>query len=207
MTDSRLRAPGAVGSCGGGAVSDRDSARLVEEAKRELARLVPILDVLTGDLDAPTARARPAADEWSPVEIVCHLRDEESLDFGARVRVVLDGGSAFVPIDPERWAVERRYREMALAPTLDELRRLRAETLGLLDSVAPERLQAAVAHKRLGSLSGLDLLAAWVAHDRLHLQQLVATLTRLWADRWKPLRVEYAGPIPYPRAEAPRSQP
>ena len=56
-------------------------------------------------------RARPVPDEWAPVEIVCHLRDEEAEDFGARVRVILDGGGTFTPIDPERWAVARRYRD------------------------------------------------------------------------------------------------
>ena len=44
----------------------------------------------------------------------------------------------------------------------------------------------------------LDLLAAWVTHDLLHLAQLAATLARTGADRWAPLRTEYAGPIPYP---------
>jgi len=39
-----------------------------------------------------------------------------------------------------------------------------------------------------------------VAHDRLHLAQLAATLARTWANRWAPLRSEYAGPIPYERA-------
>jgi hypothetical protein len=41
------------------------------------------------------------------------------------------------------------------------------------------------------------LLAAWVTHDRLHLTQLAATLARLGANRWSPLRADYAGPIPY----------
>jgi len=31
----------------------------------------------------------------------------------------------------------------------------------------------------------------------LHLAQLAATLARLWATRWAPLRTDYAGPIPY----------
>lgn len=48
-----------------------------------------------------------------------------------------------------------------------------------------------------GRLSGLDLLAAWVTHDRLHLHQLAGTLARLWASRWGPLQTDYAGPIPY----------
>ena len=37
--------------------------------------------------------------------------DEEVEDFGARLRVVLEGGDSFKPIDPERWVVERRYLE------------------------------------------------------------------------------------------------
>ena len=180
-----------------------DPASLLGEARRELARLVPLLDTLTGDLDAATARTRPAPDEWAPIEILCHLRDEEYLDFGARLRAVLDGQSAFVPIDPERWVEERRYRESALVPTLDDLRACRAESLAFLASVSPARLQAAVSLPRLGPLSGLDLLVAWVAHDRLHLCQLAGTLARLWANRWTPLKAEYAGPIPYaPRRQA-----
>lgn len=51
-------------------------------------------------------------------------------------------------------------------------------------------------------MSGLDLVAAWVTHDRLHLAQLAATLARTGANRWAPLRTEYAGPIPYPPAGA-----
>jgi hypothetical protein len=175
-----------------------DPTRLLGEARRELGRLLPALDALLTDVDDATWRARPAPTEWAPVEIVCHLRDEETEDFGARLRVVVEGGRQFTPIDPERWAVERRYREAAPREALDALRARRASNLELLAGIAPERLRAAVSTPRLGSLSGLDVLAAWVAHDRLHLAQLAATLARGWATRWAPLRVDYAGPIPYP---------
>lgn len=174
-----------------------DPARLLGEARRELARLAPLLDVLTGDLDAATVCTRPTPGEWAPIEIVCHLRDEDHEDFGARLRAVLDGQSAFLPIAPERWVDERRYREAELARTLDDLRTRRADNLALLASISPEHLRAAVAHPRLGPLSGMDLLVAWVAHDRLHVRQLAGTLARLWANRWAPLNAEYAGPIPY----------
>jgi hypothetical protein len=97
--------------------------------------------------------------------------------------VVLEGGASFAPIDPERWAVERRYLE--------------ADGPQALVAIAPARLTTAVEHPRAGALSGLDLLAAWVTHDRLHLAQLASTLARLWATRWAPLRVDYAGPIPH----------
>jgi len=174
-----------------------DPATLLAEARRDLARLMPALDALLAGLDETTWRARPAPAEWALVEIVCHLRDEEAEDFGARVRVVLEGGPAFTPIDPERWAVERRYRDAAPDEALEALRALRTASLARLAGAPPDRLTATRPQARFGPLSGLDLLAAWVTHDRLHLAQLTATLARLGAMRWAPLKTEYAGPIPY----------
>jgi hypothetical protein len=180
-----------------------DPAALLAAARAELARAAEALDRLLGGLDAAAWRARPAPGEWAPVEIVCHLRDEEVEDFGARARVVVDGGAAFAPIDPERWAVERRYLDADGPATLAAFRDRRAASLAWLKGLSPDRLAGTVTHPRAGALSGLDLLAAWVTHDRLHLAQLAATLARGWADRWAPLRSEYAGPIPYPPSGSP----
>jgi hypothetical protein len=174
-----------------------DPGTLLASVRADLARLPRILEALLEGVDAATWRERPAADEWSPIEIVCHLRDEETEDFGARVRVVVDRGATFAGIDPARWAEQRAYRDTDPTAALADLRERRAATLVFLDGVAPDRLRYAVSHPRLGTLSGLDLLAAWVTHDRLHLTQLAATLARLGARRWAPLRAEYAGPIPY----------
>ena len=174
-----------------------DPAMLLGSTRTELARLPRILDDLLGDVETATWRERPAPAEWSAVEIVCHLRDEETEDFGARLRVVVEGGTTFAPIDPARWAEDRRYRDTDPKTALAAFGERRAATLALLAALAPERLRHAVSHPRLGTLSGLDLLAAWTTHDRLHLAQLAATLARVGARRWAPLRAEYAGPIPY----------
>jgi hypothetical protein len=177
-----------------------DPAALLAEARRALAPLPDLVETLVADLDPARWRARPAPDEWAPVEIVCHLRDEEAEDFPARLRLIVEGGTAFAPIDPQGWVDARRYRETDPRTALAALRAGRAASLAWLATVDPERLRASVVHPRLGALGGLDVLAAWVAHDRLHLAQLAATLARSWADRWAPLRVDYAGPIPYGHA-------
>ena len=174
-----------------------DAATLLASAQADLARLPPILDALLADLEGTTWRERPAPTEWSPVEIVCHLRDEEVEDFGARLRVVVACGNAFTPIDPARWAQERAYRDADPPAALASFYERRAATLAFISALAPERLPHVVNQPRLGPLSGLDLLVAWVTHDRLHLAQLAATLARIGARRWAPLRAEYAGPIPY----------
>lgn len=173
------------------------SDMLLAEARRELGRLPAVLEALLAGVDPSDARTRPAPDEWSPVEILCHLRDEETEDFGARLRVIVDGAGEFAPIAPERWAKERRYHDANLPDVLEALRVRRQASLDLLASVAPDTLTGSRPHRRLGRLSGLDILAAWVAHDRIHLAQLAGTLAQIWALRWAPLRAEYAGPIPY----------
>jgi len=178
-------------------VSAHDPVTLLPTARRELARLPGVIDALLTELDDETWRGQPAPSEWSPLEIVCHLRDEEQDDFGARIRVIAEGGTRFVPIDPERWAAERRYAEDDPRAAVSELKRRRRDNLGFLALLDPMTLTHVVDQPRLGKMSGLDLVAAWVTHDRLHLAQLTATLARLGAERWKGLRTEYAGPIPY----------
>src|SRR5512145_3400552 len=102
-----------------------DGSALVIESRRELARYPALLGSLLAGLDAGTWRARPAPAEWSPVEIVCHLRDEEAEDFGARVRVVVEGGDRFTAIDPEGWTRDRRYRDAEPAAALGAFRERR----------------------------------------------------------------------------------
>lgn len=175
----------------------QDPTALLASARRDLARLPAALDALLSDVDDALWRARPAPKEWAPLEIVCHLRDEENEDFGARVRVVIEGGTSFARIDPARWAEERRYLDETPRTVLRVLKQSRRDTLAFLAVLDPSRLTRVVDQPRLGKMSGLDLVAAWVTHDRLHLAQLVSTLAKLGADRWAPLRTDYAGPIPY----------
>jgi hypothetical protein len=174
-----------------------DPAHVLSAARGELARYPGVLDGLLGGADAATWNARPAANEWSPAEIICHLRDEEVEDFRARVQAILAGAGRFTAIEPERWAVERRYVDADGPAVLAEFERRRAASLRFLDDLTTDRLTGAAERPSAGTLSGLDLVVAWVAHDRLHLAQLAATLARTWATRWSPLRADYAGPIPY----------
>src|SRR5262249_56224495 len=67
------------------------------------------------------------------------------------------GRPQLTPIDPEGWAVERRYLEddgpAALATFLER----RAASLGSLAAIEPARLTATLAHRRTGPLSPLPI--------------------------------------------------
>ena len=176
----------------------RDVTGMLTSVRTDLARLPRLLEALLGDLEAMAWRERPAPAEWSPLEIVCHLRDEETEDFGARLRAVVEGGGELPPIDPETWAVERRYQDARLAEVREDLRARRQASLELLATMTPAMLTTSRPLGTRWRLSGADVIAAWVTHDRLHLAQLAGTLARLWASQWPDLLTGYAGPIPYP---------
>ena len=175
-----------------------DPVSALAASRRALERLPDVLDALAGDLDPAIARTRPAQDEWAPVEILCHLRDEETEDFGARLRAVVNGEGSFAPINPVSWVEARRYLDADTREVLAALRARRRASVDYLDKIDASRLDAAIPLGKLGPLSGLDVLVAWAAHDQLHLAQLASTLARLWANRWPEQKAEYAGPIPYP---------
>jgi len=164
-----------------------DPTVLLPHVRRELARLPGIVDALLTELEDDTWRTPPAPKEWSPLEIVCHLRDEEQDDFGARIRVIATAGTRFEPIDPERWVVERGYAADDSRAAVMSLKQRRRDNLAFLSVLDAGSLTHVVDQPRLGRMSGLDLLAAWVTHDRLHLAQLTATLARLGARRWPTL--------------------
>ena len=69
-----------------------------------------VFDALTRGVSEEQARWKPASDQWSILEVVNHLADEEVEDFRHRLDLTLHRpGEPWPPIDPEVWARERQY--------------------------------------------------------------------------------------------------
>ena len=171
------------------------------EAYRELAidRRVDRLERTPGELEGAIAGKtdaelgrRPDARNWSPKEIVCHLRDVEEL-FQIRFHTVLAldeprilvlganaadlvpwriGGAIGHPLDPARWAEERQYLRNDTVQALAALQRRRAEVLTLLRSLAPADWARGGIHLSRGRQTLGDWVASLAAHDDNHLDQL-----------------------------------
>jgi hypothetical protein len=140
----------------------------------QLASTPAAVRALLAGLPDDVARWRPAAGKWSLLEVLCHLADEERQDFRLRLRLVLESTEAPWPdIDPAGWAGQRQYNGREVAASLVDFERERAESLKWLGGLRHVRWEAAHHHPRLGSLHAGDLLAAWVAHDLVHLRQMV----------------------------------
>ncbi len=159
-----------------------------------LARGAETIAALARGLSAEQARWRPAPGEWSALEIVNHLYDEEREDFRVRLRLTLEDPSQdWPPIDPEGWAVQRAYNERDLDESLAAFLGEREASLAWLRSLQAPNWDQARRHPAGFTLRAGDLLAAWVAHDLLHIRQLAATHWAYVAQAAAPYSVEYAG--------------
>lgn len=117
---------------------------------------------------------RPAPAKWSRLEIVCHLRDEEREDFHARVRHALAADPAPpAPIDPPGWVASRDYAAQDYATVLAEFLSERDASVRWLRGLESPNWDSALQHLQLGPMTARLFLANWLAHDALHLRQIV----------------------------------
>lgn len=165
-------------------------ARLLQS----LAATGTAIPQLIGAVDEADARWKPPDGAWSILEIVRHLGDEEVDDFRARLRATLmDPEREWKPIDPEGWARERRYNEDGLAASVDRFVQQRQASLAWLKQLEQPAWEQAYQHPKFGPIAAGDLLAAWVAHDCLHVRQIAKRLFQLAERDAKPFNVGYAG--------------
>ena len=149
--------------------------------------------LVTGVTEAQ-ARWKPDAASWSILEVVNHLLDEEREDFRQRIDYTLHRpGEAWPPIDPGGWVTARRYNERDPDASLAALMAERQRSLDWLRSLtAPDWETSAIAPWGEPFAAG-NLLAAWVAHDLLHLRQLVELHYAWTTAALAPYTCVYAG--------------
>ncbi len=121
--------------------------------------------------------------KWSLLQVVCHLRDEESEDFRTRLRMVLETpGVQFPGINPTGWVVERNYAGQDYDTVVREFLQARDESIDWLTGLRDPIWENATIHPRLGPMSGHFILANWLAHDHLHIRQIIRLQYDFLAD-------------------------
>jgi hypothetical protein len=149
---------------------------------------------LVDGVDTVQARWRPSPDEWSILEVINHLYDEEVEDFRLRLQITLrDPKEPWPANDPVRKVTERNYNSRDLGASLENYLDERTVSLEWLRTL--EEPQWANEHiiPNVGSLRAGDLLTSWVAHDLLHLRQLNELHFYYQRNLAQPYSVDYAG--------------
>lgn len=143
-----------------------------------------IIDQLTLDkqvvsvllrIETPDAQQwRPSADHWCMLEVVCHLVDEEVDDFRTRVKAALNPEQhSFTPIDPEGWVKARQYMQQDYQSKLQEWLSERDKSIAWLNSLQQPNWNSCLVHDILGPMTAGQLLANWLAHDYMHIRQIL----------------------------------
>lgn len=165
-----------------------------EHLVNSLERFGHMLPEVVCGVSDEDARWKPADGAWSILEVVCHLADEEEFDFGLRTRLTLTNpAQPWPPIDPEGWAVERDYNAKNLGDVVRRFTELRRQSVRWLRELKDPNWKQAYQHPQFGPFPAGDLLAAWTAHDCLHLRQIAKRMYQLVQRDAGEHSVRYAG--------------
>lgn len=148
---------------------------------------------LVQDVSPDQGHYKPSQDDWSMVEVINHLYDEEREDFRQRVDTILHKpGDSLPPINPEAWVIEREYNLRALEPSLENFLEERGRSVRWLATLEAPNWDLTFTKDDFSIRAG-DVMVSWVAHDQLHMRQLIELQRALTVRDSTPYQVDYAG--------------
>jgi hypothetical protein len=155
----------------------------VAECSEILVRTPGLLVAWLSGLPPDWVTADEGPGTWSPYDIVGHLVHGEKTDWVTRAKSILTADER--PFEPfDRFAMLEVSGGRTLDDLLDELKALRLENLGWLESLAltSTELDLPGLHLDLGPVTLRELLATWVVHDLGHLAQVARVMAKRYAD-------------------------
>lgn len=160
---------------------------------QELQNSTEMIRALLSGITSAEAQVKPNPESWSILEVVCHLYDEEREDFREHLDWILHRQSeVWHPIDPMGWVTERKYNEQDYMGMQEKFFAERARSLEWLRGLSGANWETSHT-SQYGTMRAGDLLASWVAHDNLHIRQLVELRRQLIEKITRPYEIEYAG--------------
>lgn len=146
----------------------RDTLEFLAQTPQRVADLV-------AGFDGEAQRLRPAADAFSALEQVCHLRDVEREGYAIRVnRVLEESNPQLEGIDGSRLALDRDYQSQNLAAALTAFEAARRASLQVLQNAATAERERQCGLEGTTGLTLADLARLMREHDAGHLKELEA---------------------------------
>lgn len=160
---------------------------------QELTNNTGMIRALLSGISQKEARIKSNADAWSILEVLCHLYDEEREDFREHLDFILHRqNEEYHVIDPQGWVKLRKYNEQNFKSMQRKFFNEREKSLIWLKNL--KNTDWNISYKsQWGTMRAGEMFASWVAHDNLHIRQLVE-LRRAYIERITlPYDIQYAG--------------
>ncbi len=159
----------------------------------ELHRNSSVFENLLKNINKKDYLYKTNPEKWCLLEILCHLHDEEREDFRARVKHTLKTPAEPLPsIDPVGWVESRKYIQSDYSESLNKFLKEREQSVKWLQSLSNPKWDNYYTHPKFGKMTANMFLSNWLAHDYLHIRQIL----KLKFDLLKKLTSEdlnYAG--------------
>jgi hypothetical protein len=132
---------------------------------------------LLSQVSAAQAKSAKGGDEnWSVVEVICHLRDAEEISF-QRMQAMRDQDRPKITgYDQEALARERNYNETNLYVALNAFIGLRERHIAALSALSSEEWERSGEHNEFGRITILAHTLHKVSHDAIHCAQIARQL-------------------------------
>ena len=148
----------------------------LEEQMARMERTAEDFAAALGEMPDALLSRRPDRANWSAKEIVCHVRDTEE-SFMTRFEAIMTMDEpAFLPVEPERWVLDRQYLRNDTAEALETFRARRDESLKFLRGLQPDQWERGGIHATRGRMTLRDFVGLIAWHDDNHLAQLKRAL-------------------------------
>lgn len=128
------------------------------DVRAVLERQIPALAAACAALPEDGALHRYAAGKWSIKEVIGHLADSERIFSYRALRTARGDATPLPGFDENAYVAAAGFDVRPLGELLEELRRVRASTLALLDGVDPRDWE------RRGTANGAEVSLRALAH-------------------------------------------
>jgi hypothetical protein len=160
---------------------------------REMKNSTEMIRALLAGINQEEAQIKPTPEAWSLLEVTCHLYDEEREDFREHLDFILHRqNEEWHMIRPGDWVTERKYNEQNFDEMKEKFFAERTKSLDWLKGLADANWETKYTSE-YGAMTAGEMFASWVAHDNLHIRQLVELRRARIKQIAQPYPVIYAG--------------
>jgi hypothetical protein len=151
-----------------------------------------IFNLLEG-VDEKVYRWKSDIKKWCLLEVICHLYDEERLDFRTRIDYTLHRPGEMPPtFDTQAWIIDHDYINQDYQEMLSTFFEERNVSIKWLEELKDPKWDNFFEHPRFGKMTARMFLANWIAHDYLHIRQIIKVKFQ-YLDQFSSEQLSYAG--------------
>jgi hypothetical protein len=146
---------------------------LVAKMTEERSKLLSLLEALSEEEAARRPEGKTGEAEWSAKEQMAHLAAMETAYRAWVERALAEDDPDVSGEAGERPAISMaEAQQRSVAEHVAELKRQRARTLALIESITQEQYERRASTRVFGSLTVMQWLRSYYRHDRMHAAQI-----------------------------------